>query len=140
MSGKLSQKSALAGVGTPIKESLWRVSKLNFPRRYAENAAMTAGAKPMIENPIFSSNAPAICIAKNAGATPNVTMSASESSCLPNSPATPNALAINPSSRSKNAPNKMQRLAHGHSALDSIHLFQVGFEKDWIRPSWHPLL
>lgn len=32
--------NALAGVGMPIKEWCWRVSKLNFAKRTAEKAAM----------------------------------------------------------------------------------------------------
>ena len=34
------QNKALAGVGSPMKDVLWRVSILNFPKRNAENTAM----------------------------------------------------------------------------------------------------
>ena len=38
------QKRALAGVGTPMKEVVWRSSKLNFANLNAENAAMMKAA------------------------------------------------------------------------------------------------
>ena len=34
------QNKAFAGVGSPMKELLWRGSMLNLPNRKAENAAM----------------------------------------------------------------------------------------------------
>ena len=37
---KEPQNKALAGVGNPIKELLWRGSMLNLPKRSAEKAAM----------------------------------------------------------------------------------------------------
>ena len=37
---RLPQNRALAGVGSPMKLLVWRVSRLNFARRRAENAAM----------------------------------------------------------------------------------------------------
>ena len=34
------QNKALAGVGSPMKDVLWRVSMLNLPKRNAENTAI----------------------------------------------------------------------------------------------------
>lgn len=39
--GTLAINIALAGVGTPINESLWRVSILNLANRNAENTGMS---------------------------------------------------------------------------------------------------
>ena len=39
-----TQKRVLAGVGKPMKEVLWRSSKLNLAKRKAEKAAMMKAA------------------------------------------------------------------------------------------------
>ena len=36
-----NKKEALAGVGKPIKPSIWRVSMLNLAKRNAENKGMS---------------------------------------------------------------------------------------------------
>ena len=40
ISGNAAHKIVFAGVGTPIKDSLWRVSILNFAKRITENIAI----------------------------------------------------------------------------------------------------
>ncbi len=88
---------ACAGVGTPMKESLWRVSILNFANRMAEK---TASNKP-IHDHSPSPEVLNIFFIAMAGSTPKVTMSASESSSLPIGWETFSHRALKPSRKSK---------------------------------------
>ena len=102
------QNSALAGVGTPMKEVVWRSSRLNFASLRAEKAAMMKATygnqgRKGSRNSGYS-------ITKScentmvAGATPKVTSSASESSSLPIGDETCSKRALMPSKKSKTAP------------------------------------
>ena len=90
---------AFAGVGTPIKLSLWRVSMLNLASLIAENMGTNKKVYWLIQKP-----GPIQAFARlykiKPGATPKLTTSANESSCLPNSPLTFKMRATNPSKKS----------------------------------------
>ena len=80
--GKLVINKAFAGVGNPIKEFDCLVSILNFANRMAEKTGIVKAIQT--KQALF--NVKVACIKMNIiapGATPNVTMSANESSCLP---------------------------------------------------------
>ena len=93
-----------AGVGMPIKLTVWRVSILNFPKRRAAQIGYRKEIKPMFGFVKSSVPKPPFCEKRNKkmipGKTPKVTQSASESSCLPNSECTLSARAAKPSRKS----------------------------------------
>ena len=101
--------SALAGVGSPINESLCRVSMLNFANRNAEKTAMinagTATHHPQVQistgNPCFLAAVNNRAYMIEAGATPKLTISASESSSFPIAEYAFSQRAANPSKKSK---------------------------------------
>tara|TARA_B110000285_G_scaffold231382_1_gene299997 strand:- start:7589 stop:8134 length:546 start_codon:yes stop_codon:yes gene_type:complete len=125
-----------AGVGSPIKEVVWRVSKLNFANlkrekkgiKRAVNGTKFTLPKPLKKDSIQEENdnlmtcedSPSInsddcktsiltvktTIIITPGTTPKVTMSAKESNCFPSSPFVLNKRAEKPSRKSKNAPAK----------------------------------
>jgi hypothetical protein len=104
--GKDAINIAFAGVGTPIKESVWRVSRLNFARRIAEKTGITNAIYAIMSVPkrgipiignVFCFNIIKIIA---AGTTPKETTSASESSSFPISLLTCNMRAEKPSKKS----------------------------------------
>jgi len=88
--------NAWAGVGTPINESLWRASILNFARRMADK---TVNARPIHDHAPAPEAVNKFFI-KIPGNTPKLTISASESSSLPMELDTFNILALKPSKKS----------------------------------------
>ena len=94
--GKLNIKSALAGVGNPIKESVWRSSILKFANRKQEpnviinpkNGTKLVSVIPELDFNIKNMMVP--------GTTPLVTMSAKESNCKPKGLETLKSRAKNP--------------------------------------------
>ena len=119
---------AFAGVGRPRNPIFCRSSMLNFAKRNNEKKGI-AKAKSGIKSFISPANKRSKCSRKSyritskygcsrnpgshkvittiiitPGATPNVTISAKESNCLPISPSIFSFRAINPSRKSKTAP------------------------------------
>ena len=120
---------AIAGVGKPINEVDWRSSKLKLANLYA---AATGNKKPInginwisdklqVDISPFSTKLVAkefslIAFSINwyitkPGATPEVTISARESNCFPNSLFTFNIRAANPSKKSKKIPINTNKAA-----------------------------
>ena len=94
--GMPQMKRPCAGVGTPMNESLWRVSILNLAKRRA--------AKTISNNPIHDQAPNPAAVNKFfmtiPGNTPKLTMSARESSSLPMGLDTFNMRAAKPSKKS----------------------------------------
>lgn len=88
---------AFAGVGNPINESVCLVSTLNLAKR---NADKTAIMRAMYASQLMSEEESIQRYMTNAGNTPKLTMSASESSSLPIDDDTFKSLAVNPSKKS----------------------------------------
>lgn len=99
--------SALAGTGSPKNECDCRVSILNLASRYALAAGISNARYDHSTSPCSSK----IRYKMNAGATPEVTTSASESNSFPRGEDTPNARAANPSQKSKKMPRQISTAA-----------------------------
>lgn len=94
----LNQNKPFAGTGSPLNPVDFEVSKL---KRANLNAAATAKRKAKAAHNFISG-----CrrrYSQNAGTTPKLTTSASESNCFPSSEAAPMARATNPSNKSAKA-------------------------------------
>ena len=106
---------AVAGVGTPMKELVWRVSMLNFANRIAEKIVIKKATKGTHSGNVnklsmvvlFSLSTDPLVAASESnkniitpGTTPKVTISANESSCFPISECTFKMRAVNPSKKS----------------------------------------
>ena len=123
-----------AGVGKPIKDDDCRASKLNLANRNKEKKGIinpARGIKTSADLKIrrsFIQVKKSICVFSieklendksdarttiiiTPGATPNVTMSAKESNCFPNSPEVLNIRAKKPSRKSKIAPKNIEKTA-----------------------------
>lgn len=78
---------AFAGVGTPMKEVVCRVSRLNLANRKAEKAAMRNAVYGIYASKGIRNVGVCTSLNKekmmNAGATPKLTLSANESSSFP---------------------------------------------------------
>lgn len=102
-------------MGSPIKDVVCLSSKLNLANRKAENAAITnAKYGRILRSGSMKDGYSIVNRSVNtieAGATPNVTSSASESSSLPIGEETPNKRALIPSKKSNTAPMTIKRNA-----------------------------
>jgi len=98
-------KSAFAGVGKPLKESLWVSSILKMANRNAENAAIAKARKGSHSDVV---ELPMSLYMTTAGNTPKLTMSASESSSLPIGEETFKRRAANPSKKSKSPASQIK--------------------------------
>lgn len=109
------QKRALAGVGIPMNELVCRSSKLNLASLSAEKTDIRNAQYgisfdiPNINSGIFTSLNREKTIAE--GASPNVILSANESSSFPIGEETFNNLADIPSKKSNTAPNTINNIA-----------------------------
>ncbi len=103
-----NKKSALAGVGRPMKCSFWRGSKLKRARRKAEAAAITNANQGTDEAGITSRQTRNN---KKEGANPLVTKSAMESNSKPKAELVPVSRAVKPSIKSKPMPAKTSQKA-----------------------------
>ncbi len=107
-SGSDAMSNPAAGIGTPLKPYCCVLSRLNLAKRYAPAAAINNdGTSHSIET-----SRPSSCFAKlsrknwytiSDGATPKLTISARESSCLPISDVALKSLATKPSRKSTTA-------------------------------------
>ena len=103
---------ALAGVGSPMNDDVWRSSRLNFARRYADRAGIRNAV--YFKKFILSLLRVRLFIMPKtikAGATPKVTTSAKESSSLPMGDCTFSNRATMPSKKSNTAPRNMNAAA-----------------------------
>jgi len=108
----------LAGIGSPLKYLLCDSSMLNRARRHAPASAIMNGSTKIHFSRKVSGGmaASSIFIARKDGTNPNVTQSASESSCFPSGDDTFNRRATMPSKKSNTAAMKMKR--HANSILE----------------------
>lgn len=99
-------KMVMAGVGTPMNESVCLVSILNLASRMAEATVIIKGKCPKTIDMVALGSRENGGLDRQSlqpispGTNPNDTMSAMESSCLPNSEFAFNLLATNPSKKS----------------------------------------
>ncbi len=91
-------KIAFAGVGNPLKESLWVSSRLKIANRKAEKVAIAKAIKGSHSDSLAF---PMSLYMTTAGNTPKLTMSASESSSFPIGEETFKSRAANPSKKSQ---------------------------------------
>jgi hypothetical protein len=112
--GIAEKNKAFAGVGNPMNSSVWLVEILNFPNRTADKMAIKKAEygkySPNPSNVLISNKNRYII---KLGATPKVTISASESNCFPSSPLTLSNRAAKPSKKSRNKPPKTKNNALG---------------------------
>ena len=115
--GSEAIKRPLAGVGTPIKDSDWRVSMLNLAKRKAEKT--TISPRPIYA---FQISCEALWISTNnieAGKSPKVITSASESNSLPMGEEELSSRATKPSKKSKTPPAINNQLATSRFPLNT---------------------